>query len=182
MTRQRDDPLSPFYGATEAGEEWITSPADVPIATYWPGLAVGAGAGRAWEELRRWVDQLRSRFPPLDHHVIPTCWWRHNEHVELLVALRDHERCGFAETSPATAPIDWFRALRDAASMLSSWTSETGCSAAQHVAPPSASGGEPTDWGDFVAACRRPAGKPSGPAQPPGDGLPGASPHLEVGR
>ncbi len=66
-----------------------------------------------WEELRGWVEELCQRFAHLDHHVIPRCWWRHNEHVEALAALRDHERSSFSDTAPATAPVDWFRALRD---------------------------------------------------------------------
>jgi len=44
--------------------------------------------------------------------VIPRCWWRHNGHVEALAALRDHERISYSPTAPATAPMDWLRALR----------------------------------------------------------------------
>jgi hypothetical protein len=161
MTKRRDEPRGPFCDVGETFGAFGGSAADVPIATYWPGLAAGEGARRAWEDLRRWVEQLQSRFAHLDHHIIPACWWQHNEHVELLVALRDHERCSFADTSPATAPIDWFRVLRDVAAMLAAWTAETSCSAAQHVLPTSASGGEPTDWEDFVAAREPRAGPPS---------------------
>ena len=53
---------------------------EIPGATHWPEvLAVEAAA--QWEELRVWVEQLQERFSHLDHHVVPRCWWRHNEHV-----------------------------------------------------------------------------------------------------
>jgi len=52
--------------------------------------------------------------------IIPAFWWRHNEHVEALVALRDHHHASFGDTAPATAPVDWFRALRDITVLLRS--------------------------------------------------------------
>jgi hypothetical protein len=103
-------------------------PEDIPAATHWPSLH-GEKAVQEWEQLRGWVEQLRHRFEFLDHHVIPYCWWRHNGHVEALAALRDHERVSFAELAPATAPMDWLRALRDTAVMLRSWTADLACGA-----------------------------------------------------
>jgi hypothetical protein len=59
---------------------------DIPSATHWPSLPAGRAAGE-WRSLRAWVAALQARFAHLDHHVIPACWWRHNEHVEALAAL-----------------------------------------------------------------------------------------------
>jgi hypothetical protein len=101
-------------------------PEDIPAATHWPSLD-REKAAREWEELRSWVEHLRRRFESLDHHVIPYCWWRHNGHVEALTALRDHERVSFAALAPATAPLDWLRALRDTAALLRSWTADLPC-------------------------------------------------------
>jgi len=128
--RYRLDELAQVLGdAYDAGEL-----ADVPAPTYWPAVpAVDAAA--EWDDLAAWVEALCARFAHLDHHVIPRCWWRHNEHVEALAALRDHERSSFSTTAPVTAPVDWFRALRDVAALLKAWTGELGC-AASHTNPP----------------------------------------------
>lgn len=124
---------------------------EIPGATYWPEvLAVEVAA--QWEALRAWVDQLQERFSHLDHHVVPRCWWRHNEHVEALSALRDHERSSFAATAPATAPVDWFRALRDVTAMLRSWSGDLSCGAV-HQDPPSRScPPAAAEWIRFVRA------------------------------
>ncbi len=108
---------------------------DIPTPTHWPHSRQPTPS--EWEELRAWVEELCGRFAHLDHHVIPRCWWRHNEHVEALAALRDHERSSFSDTAPATAPLDWFRALRDIAALLRAWTAEPGCGAT-HQPPPAA--------------------------------------------
>ncbi|MGH9064007.1 MAG: hypothetical protein ACRD0L_08590 [Acidimicrobiales bacterium] len=99
---------------------------DISTPTSWPRVP-SADAVQEWNELRAWVETLCQRFSHLDHHVVPRCWWRHNGHVEALVALRDHERSSFSDTAPATAPLDWFRALRDVAALLRTWTAETSC-------------------------------------------------------
>lgn len=122
---------------------------EVPAATHWPDIPA-AEAPECWDELRAWVERLQKRFAHLDPHVIPRCWWRHNEHVEALSALRDHELVSFAETAPATAPVDWFRAMRDITALLRSWTGELSCGAEHkdaHLKPKS-----PTDaeWEGFV--------------------------------
>ena len=79
---------------------------------YWPDLPPGE-AHDEWEALRAWVEQLVVRFAHLDHHVIPRCWFRHNGHVEALVALRDQERVNYSDTAPGSAAVDWHRAFRD---------------------------------------------------------------------
>jgi hypothetical protein len=125
-------PASETIGLSGTG---IPALDDIPSATHWPSLPTARAAGE-WRSLRAWVDKLQARFAHLDHHVIPSCWWRHNEHVEALAALRDHERVSYLPTSPATAPVEWMRALRDIASLLRAWTAEYPCGAS-HQEPPS---------------------------------------------
>ena len=108
---------------------------DIPGATHWPSIPADQ-AEHEWHELRTWVEQLRQRFAHLDHHVIPRCWWQHNEQVEALCALRDHERSSYTDTAPATAPLDWIRALRDTTTLLRTWTAERACGT-HHQDPPS---------------------------------------------
>lgn len=107
-------------GSAEPSEE------EIPAATHWPAIPM-ADAKQEWEELRAWVTELKARFDSVDHHVVPKCWWRHNEHAEALAALRDHERASFSEMAPATAPVDWFRAFRDITALLRTWTGLSGC-------------------------------------------------------
>lgn|GEM_PF-720624 len=99
---------------------------EMPIGVYWPGIPPEDSPGR-WRELREWVEGLQQRFEFIDHHVVPDCWWRHNQHVEALSALRNHEQASFSEMAPPTAAVDWFRALRDMAAMLKQWNGEGGC-------------------------------------------------------
>jgi hypothetical protein len=126
-------------------------PEDIPAATHWPSLDRDKAA-REWEELRGWVAHLRRRFESLDHHVIPYCWWRHNGHVEVLVALRDHERVSFAELAPATAPLDWLRALRDTAALLRSWTGDLPCGAVHQPPITQSAPFDREEWSRHVAA------------------------------
>jgi hypothetical protein len=107
---------------------------EIPAATHWPSIPV-ADASQEWGELRAWVAELKIRFDSVDHHVVPRCWWRHNEHVEALSALRDHERASFSDMAPATAPMEWFRALRDITALLRAWTGLSGCGGT-HTPPP----------------------------------------------
>jgi hypothetical protein len=125
--------------------------ADVPAPTHWPSVSA-ADAAAEWDGLRTWVEALRERFGHLDHHVIPRCWWRHNDHVEALAALRDHERSSFAGTAPATAPVDWFRALRDITALLKTWTAELGCGAAHQDPPVPLRAIDSGEWDRFVTA------------------------------
>ena len=139
------DPFQPVFDFAE-GEELD----DVPGATHWPELTAD-DAEEAWEELRDWVEQLQQRFAHLDHHVIPRCWWQHNEHVEALSALRDHELASFDQTAPATAPAEWCRALRDVEALLRSWTGEVSCGANHNLASVQPTQPAAEDWRAFVA-------------------------------
>jgi len=123
---------------------------DVPTATHWPSLPA-IKAADSWEELRSWVRQLEERFPHLDHHAIPPCWWLHNEHVEALAALRDHERVSYAATAPATSPVEWMRALRDIEALLRAWTAEHPCGSA-HQEPRRLRPRNESGWSEHVRA------------------------------
>lgn len=144
-SRDALDELRHLMGAG-AEEELV----DVPGPTHWPEVG-SADLAAEWEDLRGWVVELCERFPSLDHHVVPRCWWRHNDHVEAIVALRDHERASFGADAPPTAPLDWFRALRDISSLLRTWTAELGCGVShqdQSTTPRPVDGDE---WRRFVA-------------------------------
>jgi hypothetical protein len=123
---------------------------DLAGPLYWWQIPASETA-QAWEELRAWVEQLLKRFPHLDHHAVPVCWWRHNGHVEALAALRDHERTCYSDTSPPTAGVEWHRAFRDIEIRLREWTSTLACGS---VHDPRSRPAPPTDtaaWDDFVA-------------------------------
>jgi hypothetical protein len=138
------DPLHQLFGTDDSD-----AISEIPGATYWPEIAP-SDAIAEWADLRCWVEQLQGRFSHLNHHVIPRCWWHHNEHVEALVALRDHERSSFSESAPATAPLDWFRALRDVTALLRAWTAECSCGAVHHEEPARWPKTEPAEWESFV--------------------------------
>lgn len=124
---------------------------EVPAATHWPSIpAVDAEA--EWNDLRAWVEQLLERFAQLDHHVVPACWWRHNEHVEALSALRDHETVSYSDTAPATGPMEWLRALRDVTALLRAWTSELSCGATHQPTPTRLRVAGDDGWDAFAAA------------------------------
>ena len=116
---------------------------------HWPNLSADEAA-REWPALRFWVQRLMMRFPHLDHHVIPRCWFLHNGDVEALSALRDQERVNYGETAPGTAGVDWHRAFRDVEARLRDWTAQLACGATHEPrsrqAHPTTSG----EWDVFV--------------------------------
>ena len=124
---------------------------DVAAPTHWPSLP-SADTAAEWAELRAWVESLQGRFGHLDHHVIPRCWWRHSDHVEALAALRDHERSSFGPNAPATAPADWFRALRDITALLKAWTADLGCGPTHTDPPVTLRATDSGEWDRFVTA------------------------------
>ena len=116
---------------------------------YWPGLAPGE-ARQEWASLRAWVEALVGRFPHLDHHVIPRCWYRHPGHVEALSALRDAERANYAETAPGTAGVDFHRAFQTIEIRLRDWTGQLACSATHEPRTRQVQPIDPTEWEQFV--------------------------------
>jgi hypothetical protein len=124
---------------------------DITGPLNWPKVPA-ADAVEAWEQLRRWVEQLLERFSHLDHHAIPMCWWRHNGHVEALAALRDHERMCYSDSSPPTAGVEWHRAFRDVESKLREWTATLSCGAAHDPRARPARVTDSQEWQAFVAA------------------------------
>lgn len=124
---------------------------DILGPVYWPGVSA-AHSATAWIDLRRWVNELLERFPHLDHHVIPTCWWRHNGHVEALAALRDHQRMCYDDSSPPTAAMEWHRAFRDIEGRLREWTSSLACGANHDPRGRPSRATDESEWDKFVAA------------------------------
>jgi hypothetical protein len=116
---------------------------------HWPDLT-GGEAAMEWTALLTWVEQLMVRFPHLDHHVIPRCWFRHNGHVEALTALRDHERVTYGDTAPGTAAVDWHRAFRDIEARLREWTGQLACGATHEMRSRQSHLIEPDEWKNFV--------------------------------
>jgi len=85
-------------------------------------------------DLRIWVDGLTARFA-LDARTVPPCWERHNAMVETLAALRDAERGYFVDRPPATAGMEWIRAVRESTVYLRDHVAITQCSAHEHRDP-----------------------------------------------
>jgi hypothetical protein len=122
---------------------------DIAAPMYWPDLSPGE-ADQEWDALRSWVEQLVVRFVHLDHHVIPRCWFRHNGHVEALVALRDQERVNYSDTAPGSAAVEWHRALRDIEARLREWTSQLACGATHEVPAHQVRSLDSDEWDQFV--------------------------------
>ncbi len=116
---------------------------------HWPNLSANEAA-REWPALRSWVERLMERFPHLDHHVIPRCWFLHNGHVEALSALRDQERVNYGETAPGTAGVDWHRAFRDVEARLRQWTAQLACGATHEPRTRQAHATTSGEWVAFV--------------------------------
>lgn len=121
---------------------------EMPYPILWPAIEPGE-AKREWDELRRWVNQLRVRFPNAIR--LPDCWWQHNDLVEVLAALRDFERGSFVSTAPASAALEWQRALRDMEVRMEIWIKRFTCSVPGrgHDVPVS-DDAAPPGWDDFV--------------------------------
>ena len=101
---------------------------------HWPSLTSGETA-ESLATLTDWVRQLVERFG-IDHRAIPPCWACHPGLVEVLSALRDHERGSYADTASPTAGIDFVRALHDARQILTDLVARTGCTVHEHRDPP----------------------------------------------
>jgi len=121
-----------------------------PGPTDWRKITA-EDAPAAWADLREWVEELVCRYPHLDHHVIPPCWYRHNEHVEALVALRDFERLAFFPSSPASSPYNFQVALAQIEQRLRDWTAFAGC-LGEHREPPPRRQISESEWTAFIQA------------------------------
>ena len=118
---------------------------------HWPSV-LPEDAEQAWAGLRAWVEQLVDRYG-LDARTVPPCWYRHNGHVEALVALRDAERACYGPGAPPTGGMDWFRALYEIEHRLLEWSARTQCSVHEHRPdPPPGWHTDEVDWDGFVAA------------------------------
>jgi hypothetical protein len=93
---------------------------------HWPSIPA-VDLAEEFRELYEWVEELVGRFPHLDAHVIPPCWWRHNSHVEALQALRDNERVNYADNAPGSAAASWHREFAMIEGRLREWTAHDGC-------------------------------------------------------
>ncbi|HRW18618.1 MAG TPA: hypothetical protein P5181_07205 [Dermatophilaceae bacterium] len=87
--------------------------------------------GAVMSELVDWVEEFAQRFA-VEPRVIPPCWALHNEMVETLAALRDHERGSYAVDAPPTGAVDFLRAWRDIEHTLTTMTATTQCTALEH--------------------------------------------------
>jgi hypothetical protein len=75
-------------------------------------------AAAEWAALRGWV--------------LPPCWYRHPALVDVLTALRDHQRGAFDPMQPLSAATEWQRVFRDLEPRLRDWASRTRCSNSAH--------------------------------------------------
>ena len=121
----------------------------LPHPVFWPALTADEAAAE-WDDLRRWVHRLLARFPNAIR--LPECWWRHNDLVEVLAALRDFERACFTPTSPATAAVEWQRALRDMENRMETWIKRFTCSVPGrgHELATDVTDAAPSGWVEFV--------------------------------
>ena len=127
---------------------------DLVGPTFWPEVPL-TDVEHEWTELRAWVQQLVARFPHLiAQKVIPACWYRHNEHVEALVALRDHERATFCESSPGTAPAAWHSAFALLESRMKEWTAVAGCLSGHREPPTTMRSPSEGEWREWLATDR----------------------------
>ena len=97
---------------------------------HWPSLTEHETRDRM-HELDEWVRHLVRRFA-VEPRIIPPCWAQHGALVEILSALRDHERADYADAASPTAAMDFVRALHDAQVFLSEHVAKTQCSVAGH--------------------------------------------------
>lgn len=126
----RTDDAEELEGRTKAaylqGADWEDDLDAFAAPLHWPSIT-SVEYRREMDSLRRWVQELVERFEHLDQTVIPSCWWRHNGHVEALTALRDHERGAYTESSPSKDAVDWHRAFVVIEARLREWTGWLAC-------------------------------------------------------
>lgn len=139
-----------FVASADGRPQDGPAPTDPPRPTSWPGLT-DEEAPKEWERLRCWVEALRDRFPNIVR--LPECWWRHNDLVEALSALRDFEHGCFAPTAQPTAPVEWHRALRDMEARMDVWIRRFTCTVSDRGHDrPAPNDVPPPGWNAFVTA------------------------------
>ncbi|GAA2501543.1 hypothetical protein [Terrabacter carboxydivorans] len=97
---------------------------------HWPSLTDDEARDRR-RELDDWVNDFVRRFA-VESRFIPPCWAQHGALIEILSALRDHERADYADAASPTAAMDFIRAVHDAQIFLAEQVSKTQCSVAGH--------------------------------------------------
>jgi hypothetical protein len=97
---------------------------------HWPSLTAEEAVAHL-EPLREWVESLVRRFA-IEPRTIPPCWHQHPAQVEILSALRDHERADYADMSSPTAGLEFIRALHDVLLLLTEQVGKTQCSLNGH--------------------------------------------------
>jgi hypothetical protein len=145
---------------------------------YWP-TREPERAEWDWPSLAQWVARLRARFPHMTAR-IPDCWYLHNDLVEALLALRDHERVSYASTAPGAAAVEWHRAFRDMEARWDSWIKRYTCTVPGKGHPPTFDASNPQGFAEFVKADlarRQAAGADSGAQELTGPGLGGHRAH-----
>jgi hypothetical protein len=131
-------------------QEGLGQAETTPRPISWPALTPEE-ATEEWPALRQWVEQLVHRFPNITR--LPDCWWRHNDLVEALSALRDYEHACFATTAPAAGPVEWQRALRDIEARIEVWTKRFTCTVPGRGHDPADATSDPVDsWTRFIEA------------------------------
>jgi len=135
--------------------ETMADAPEVPEVLHWPEIPPD-DLEAEWDDLREWVAELLGRFAWIDHHVVPACWWRHGELVELLSALRGHEQVAFMPGQPPTTATDWFRAMRDLLGMARTWVAESGCAAGHVERAPRVTAVSPDDWAGHLESVATP--------------------------
>lgn len=116
---------------------------------HWPSLTAD-DAAEEWEALRIWVNELLDRYHEIAR--LPDCWWRHNDFVEVLSALRDYERACFGKRAPLTGPVEWQRALRDIENRLEFWSKRLMCAVRGRGHEMTQPCGETSPWANHIEA------------------------------
>lgn len=113
---------------------------------HWPTLTADEAA-HEWHDLHTWVGQYTKRYPAA--RGVALCWWWHNDMVELLAALRDHERACFGTGAPATAAMEWQLARVQVEIQLAGLSKRMTCNLGGR-AHPSLEGPGLSEWDAFV--------------------------------
>ena len=78
-------------------------------AIWWPDLPAGEERTAALRLLGAWIDEvLRGHHPELVNDSLQACWYRHDDVLDELTALRAAWYAAYrGEAAPATAAIEW---------------------------------------------------------------------------